>query len=600
MRKFVLVGVSVAALVAVPNALANVWYPSRTDDSAGTGCVPNGGAGNSCSLRQALAAAASGDSVSLAPPAPAGPYTLGNGLAFMANNVTLSGVNARNSEIEATTPNIAPVVTVQGGVTGTTISGVEITGGSSTVGAAGGAIADNGSLSLSGVLITGNSTSAAAFSSAAGGGIYVAGSGSLAIVNSTIAGNTVTSANAHVGQGGGIFASIGSTLTISNSTIEGNTANTGGTGLAQGGGIYSQASMTMTNVTLAGNTAHDGGGNLVLDDTGASGAIALTIRNSVISGGTASSGNGNCAFVAGSHGAGLGTESYNLEDDSGPQCAFNNVTDQRGANPLLGGLQNNGGGTDTMALGAGSPAIDAGNPSGCTDPNGAAITTDQRGMTRGSPCDLGAYESASAPKNTALPSIAPSPTVGSSSTCSPGSWSSSPSFAYQWLHDGAPIGGATAATYRVASTDAGHMLSCQVTASDADGSAQATSAAVLVPTGAGGGGGSGGGGGTGGGGSGPGGGGGGGTGGQAPAKPHLTTKLDHKHHTAKFRFTGAPRFQCSLVKLKKRGKKKPKPRYAACRSPKSYKHLHGKYEFFVRGVSSAGKTGKAATKTFNI
>ena len=42
----------------------------------------------------------------------------------------------------------------------------------------------------------------------------------------------------------------------------------------------------------------------------------------------------------------------------------------------------------------GSPAIDAGNPSGCRDFAGELITTDQRGVARpqGAACDIGAYE----------------------------------------------------------------------------------------------------------------------------------------------------------------------------------------------------------------
>jgi len=51
-----------------------------------------------------------------------------------------------------------------------------------------------------------------------------------------------------------------------------------------------------------------------------------------------------------------------------------------------------------MALLPGSTAIDAGNPSGCTDGNGHLLTTDQRGMPRPDKedsvgCDMGAYES---------------------------------------------------------------------------------------------------------------------------------------------------------------------------------------------------------------
>ena len=68
--------------------------------------------------------------------------------------------------------------------------------------------------------------------------------------------------------------------------------------------------------------------------------------------------------------------------------------------PLLGPLADNGGPTETHALLAGSPAIDAGLEV-CTDPEGlAALTTDQRGVARPmdgdgegtAACDIGAYE----------------------------------------------------------------------------------------------------------------------------------------------------------------------------------------------------------------
>jgi hypothetical protein len=56
-----------------------------------------------------------------------------------------------------------------------------------------------------------------------------------------------------------------------------------------------------------------------------------------------------------------------------------------------------------------------------------------------------------------------------------------------------------------------------------------------------------------------------------------------------------------VVKLKRHAKKRPTPRFSACSSPKSYKNLAGgRYEFFVRGLSSAGTPGQAATKSFTI
>src|SRR5262249_39145340 len=86
---------------------------------------------------------------------------------------------------------------------------------------------------------------------------------------------------------------------------------------------------------------------------------------------------------------------YNLSSDE--TCHFNNVGDLNNTDPKLGPLQNNGGPTMTMALPSGSAAIDAGNPSGCTDGHGHLLTTDQRGMPRPdredtAGCDIGAYE----------------------------------------------------------------------------------------------------------------------------------------------------------------------------------------------------------------
>jgi hypothetical protein len=70
------------------------------------------------------------------------------------------------------------------------------------------------------------------------------------------------------------------------------------------------------------------------------------------------------------------------------------------ADPKLSPLQNNGGPTQTHALLAGSPAIDAGNPNGCLDSTGAPLQIDQRGLPRTTDgngdgraaCDIGAVE----------------------------------------------------------------------------------------------------------------------------------------------------------------------------------------------------------------
>jgi hypothetical protein len=77
-------------------------------------------------------------------------------------------------------------------------------------------------------------------------------------------------------------------------------------------------------------------------------------------------------------------------------CGFEqpSVGDITGQDPRLGPLQLNGGSTETQALLAGSPAIDAGKPTGCTDATIQPITIDQRGFLRplGGRCDIGAFE----------------------------------------------------------------------------------------------------------------------------------------------------------------------------------------------------------------
>jgi hypothetical protein len=78
-------------------------------------------------------------------------------------------------------------------------------------------------------------------------------------------------------------------------------------------------------------------------------------------------------------------------------CNFNGPGDMNNIDPMLGPLQNNGGPTQTMKLLQGSPAIDAGNPSGCTEGNGNLLKTDQSGWARPGKkdtggCDMGAFE----------------------------------------------------------------------------------------------------------------------------------------------------------------------------------------------------------------
>lgn len=86
------------------------------------------------------------------------------------------------------------------------------------------------------------------------------------------------------------------------------------------------------------------------------------------------------------------------------------------------------------------------------------------------------------PVNSVLPAITGTKTVGQTLTCSTGTWSKSPTFAYQWLRDGNAIAGATASTRVLAAPDGGALMSCTVTATNAGVSAVATSAQTTAIT----------------------------------------------------------------------------------------------------------------------
>ena len=110
----------------------------------------------------------------------------------------------------------------------------------------------------------------------------------------------------------------------------------------------------------------------------------------------------------------LTTGGYNIE--SGTSCGFTGTGDLQNVSSgslALGALANNGGPTQTRALGAGSVAIDR-IPVGALEANGCGvtITADQRSAPRaggpgngGSACDVGAYEFASTPLAVTLASF---------------------------------------------------------------------------------------------------------------------------------------------------------------------------------------------------
>ena len=214
-----------------------------------------------------------------------------------------------------------------------------------------------------------------------GGGLY--NQGTVIINNSTFSGNSAES------LGGGLYNN--STVTVTNSTFSGNISIYGGGLLADGGTV------TVTNSTFSGNRASDGGGLANLTSI-------VTVTNSTFSGNIPSDGVGfynlyGTSTIANSILANNGEDCHNeygTINQSGVNlietqynCGTAAITDD----PMLDALADNGGPTQTMALQAGSPAIDSADDTICADPD-TVNSRDQRGITRpqGDHCDIGAYE----------------------------------------------------------------------------------------------------------------------------------------------------------------------------------------------------------------
>lgn len=186
------------------------------------------------------------------------------------------------------------------------------------------------------------------------------------------------------------------TLNMMRSTVSGNSAN-------EGGGIHNDWNATLVNCTLSGNTATSGTGSAIRN-TGLSGKLVLLnctlksdagtnldnffgiaeVTNTVFQRGTG-------ANIANNSGT-ITSKGHNLSDDAaggngatGPGGFLNGPGDIRNTNPQLGPLASNGGNTQTHALMAGSPAINAAD-------NGLAPARDQRNYVRPDVADIGAYE----------------------------------------------------------------------------------------------------------------------------------------------------------------------------------------------------------------
>jgi hypothetical protein len=342
------------ALAPIASA-SSTWYVDGVNGSDSNNCKTRL---HACkTIGHAISLASSGDSIMVA----AATYTENLTIPLSLNVI---GSSAKTTIIDG--GGNGSVVTIPNTGTKVTFSKLTIQNGFAR--GPGGGIYNGGALRINNTTISGNS----AFT---GGGIY--NRGTVTISSSTISGNRAYKEGCQdecFTRGGGIYN--GGTMTISNSTISRNGASSNCriACSAEGGGIDNNSRLTISNSTIDGNGAVMGGG--IAGNT--------ILQNSIV----ANNPGGNCYAVMTSKG-------YNLSSDN--TCDFNGSGDLNNTDPKLGQLGNHGGTTQTIPLLSGSPAIDAGNPSGCTDGHGHLLKTDQRGFPRPDKedtggCDMGAYE----------------------------------------------------------------------------------------------------------------------------------------------------------------------------------------------------------------
>ncbi len=333
-----------------PAHAATTW----TVESAGDGAANASNCpGSSCRLRDAIAAASSGDTIQFAV---TGTIALTAGqLSLAATSLTIQGPGSA-------------LLTINGSGAGrifylsssiVSISGLTLTNGAVNTftyvaGFAGGAIlSDSGTqLTLNDVVLAGNSVDCGASCTTAlvdglGGAIASLGGTSLTITNSNIKSNSANSG------GGGIYfnsgTAAGDDLSLTNVTVVNNQVTSAG-GFGGGAFVWTAENANLSRVTFTNNSALAGGGGL--------GANApLNITNSTFdgnqAGGALSSGGGAIAvggpeltvmtstFVSNSGGAGAGGAIWT---EAGSASVVNST--------FQGNSATSGGGIGTEAAGA--------------------------------------------------------------------------------------------------------------------------------------------------------------------------------------------------------------------------------------------------------
>jgi predicted outer membrane repeat protein len=277
-----------------------------------------------------------------------------NNCTFTSNTATGSGSSACSGAAVANSGTMS--------ISGSTYSG-------NVAASNGGAIYNDGNLTLNASSFLNNSASA-------DGGAIRSG-GVLTVTACTFAGNSVTSV-------GGALDSSDTTLTMTNCTFANNTAGSNGAAIMADSG---SGTATLTNCTITANTVTGTASSTL--GSGIYAGRAITLRNTIVAGNFRGPSSGPLADdIAGTLAS---ASSYNFigTGGGGGLTAGVNGNQVGVANAGLGTLGNNGGPTLTIALLSGSLAIDRGSNSFVTSGE-----TDQRGLSRVSngTVDIGAFE----------------------------------------------------------------------------------------------------------------------------------------------------------------------------------------------------------------
>jgi hypothetical protein len=398
------------ALAIAATAQAATIEVTTTEDPSGSGSCPGG----PCSLRQAVAAASTGDTIKLAG-SDASPdvYTLTQGSQIVVGkSVTIEGDGPAATVIDGSSNldehgALHRIIKATGGTL--SVEGVQFTGGfdgedeglqgcspcetlradgggalfnagaivaldevafdfDGTAGdePTGGAIGNAGSLEMTDVSFREDSASF-------GGALFARG-GKISAYDVTFEDD-----GPDAFDGGAVFLYEGGSDSFTNTTIVGS-----GWPSSFGGGIDNDgAALTLTNDTLSGNIR----GALETDVGG-----GTAVENTILGSGFSDDADFDCVAAGKPNNAGTTTAKAITEDlggdiDQDDVCGLSSSSDKSGVDPRLAPIADNGGSILTQALLHGSPAIEGGLDEGCPLADGRGVSRPQ-----GEHCDSGAFE----------------------------------------------------------------------------------------------------------------------------------------------------------------------------------------------------------------